>query len=199
MMAKMAEATLNGTKTQTRRIIDPQPHANARTWMLSREFNDRGSFVSRNLVPLEVGTCRYGGRGDQLLVGEMHRVERAKAGCYLLRYKTDSATLTAPIEKVRKLWRDRIFPERWCAGRYLPTWAVRMRLEITELLAERLQDISYEDIKAEGWPGERPLMSDEVNRDAARDWFMELLDEINGLGTWERNPWVWVITFKKLA
>jgi hypothetical protein len=38
-----------------------------------------------------------------------------------------------------------------------------------------------------------------VNRDAARDWFMELLDEINGLGTWERNPWVWVITFKKLA
>lgn len=77
----------------------------------------------------------------------------------------------------------------------------RTVLEITEIRVQRLQEISEEDAVAEGClsalipykatPGVRPA--------SPRIVFSRLWDSINGPGSWDANPWVWAITFKKVA
>lgn len=91
---------------------------------------------------------------------------------------------------------------RWQPSIFMPRWACRLVLEITGIRVERVQDISYDDILAEGapepsaWPGPggRTIAQD-------RDWYRTIWNEINaarGFG-WDANPWVWVIEFRKLG
>jgi hypothetical protein len=71
----------------------------------------------------------------------------------------------------------------------MPRWASRLTLELTEVRVERLKEITHEDAFAEGAP----------HPDAAysrRDSFMLLWDSINGTGSWDANPWVWVLAFR---
>lgn len=66
---------------------------------------------------------------------------------------------------------------------FMPRWASRITLEITDIRVERLQDITKEDSLAEG----------------VFDSYSALWDSINGKKhSWESNPWVWVIEFKKI-
>lgn len=90
---------------------------------------------------------------------------------------------------------------------HMPRWASRITLEITEVLVERLQEISEEDAKAEGihyWPsyhawcrydpaGETP---DGITGKSPSEAYALLWNSINGTGSWDVNPWVWAITFK---
>lgn len=82
---------------------------------------------------------------------------------------------------------------------FMPGHASRIQLEIEDVRVERLQDISEADAKAEGVSGEKEAA------DAGLDWydkprraFRFLWQRINGAGSWEENPLVWVITFKRL-
>lgn len=85
---------------------------------------------------------------------------------------------------------------------HMPRWASRLTLEVTGVRVERLQDITPDDARAEGHPHvpgtER--YPQEVHDDAARDWFMDLWDGLNAKRghPWESNPWVWVVTFRRL-
>jgi hypothetical protein len=79
-----------------------------------------------------------------------------------------------------------------------PEWASRITLEITNIRVERLQEISGLDAKAEGM---EPFMGNDATAYRAR--FQMGWDSINGnrnkgAYTWEKNPWVWVIEFKKI-
>jgi len=76
-------------------------------------------------------------------------------------------------------------------------WRSRLTLEIEAIRVERLNDISADDCRAEGHP-QWGNWSQEVHDDAAHDWYMDLWQSINGLGSWDANPWVWVITFKRI-
>ena len=91
----------------------------------------------------------------------------------------------------------------------MPRWASRITLEVTGVRVERLQDISEADAIAEGVdPSPKVTSNDDgaaffrigpVRGDSfpiAR--YAALWEQINGPGSWEANPWVWVIAFKRL-
>ena len=73
---------------------------------------------------------------------------------------------------------------------FMPRWASRLTLEITGVRVERLKDISNEDCFAEGLPADTTKGN--------RTWYGDLWEEINGKGSWDANPWVWVVSFKKI-
>lgn len=80
----------------------------------------------------------------------------------------------------------------------------RITLEITGVRVERLQDISEADAKAEGveplrggyWRHYQPGWTQ--HQLSAKGSFATLWDSINGPGSWDANPWVWVIEFKRI-
>ena len=76
-----------------------------------------------------------------------------------------------------------------------PHWSSSIILEITGIRVERLQDISPKDAFAEGVieNNDYPLA---VNLFHAVDAFQSVWNSINGAGSWDVNPWVWVIEFK---
>lgn len=105
----------------------------------------------------------------------------------------------AALDRYWRQWRPSIF---------LPRWASRITLEITGIRVQRLHDISEEDARAEG---AEPIGITFQN-DAAgsprfveslggpyRDGFRILWAEINGADSWTANPWVWVVSFKRVA
>ena len=85
----------------------------------------------------------------------------------------------------------------------MPRWASRITLEITGVRVERLQDISQKDAIAEGGPPSHPSI-DAVSRDYgfpdfSRSWFGQTWNHIYGKESWQANPWVWVIEFKRVV
>lgn len=87
-------------------------------------------------------------------------------------------------------------PTRWRNPLYMPRWASRIDLEITGIRAERVQDITIDDIYAEGCSA----LSSDADASELYEWFSSLWDSINcKKHPWNSNPWVWVIEFKKVS
>lgn len=181
----MVRAILDGRKTQTRRVVKPQRHA--------EQWPECGCI------------CPYGAPGDRLWVRETWGT-LACYDCYppkvlslhsFDRGWSESFLATACDGAVKK-WRPSI---------HMPRWASRITLEVTGVRVERLQEISEGDAKAEGalwragdgcaW-GWRHDLQNEFVHETAKESFAELWDIINGAGSWEANPWVWVVEFKRL-
>lgn len=101
-------------------------------------------------------------------------------------------------------WEKGDSPLSWRPSIFMPEWASRIKLQITNVRVERLQDITVKDVIAEGGPP-RHNSIDRISRsfgdlDWPRSWFAQLWDDINtsrNLG-WATNPWVWVVEFKVL-
>ncbi|OGB26500.1 MAG: hypothetical protein A3I66_21465 [Burkholderiales bacterium RIFCSPLOWO2_02_FULL_57_36] len=98
----------------------------------------------------------------------------------------------------------------------MPRWASRINLEIVAVRVERLQDISKADAIAEGIEGCDVVINGRSQGWTWRDytskcddpceWFSNpirsyrtLWETINGPGSWNANPWVWVVEFKKVS
>jgi hypothetical protein len=164
---------LDGLKTQTGRVIKPQPDRIV-NGLPYRLLIEDGVGEVLKLIP-----CPYGGVGDRLWVKETWASEN--------RY---NHLKPSEIPQMAKIFYLAPGYNPFEMGKvrsplFMPRWASRILLEITELGAQRLQDISYKDSKAEGYIS----ISDFAIR-----W--DSLNAKRGFG-WERNPFVWVISFKR--
>lgn len=74
----------------------------------------------------------------------------------------------------------------WDSARYMPRWASRLTLTVTDVRVQRLQEISKADAQAEGTGVE--FMDHRLA-------FEAIWRTINGAGAWESNPWVVALTF----
>jgi hypothetical protein len=82
---------------------------------------------------------------------------------------------------------------RWRPSIHMPRWASRLTLRVTAVRVQRVQDVSEEDARAEGAPGGVPwLYADESYRTA----FRHLWNDTHGAESWERNDWIWAVTFE---
>lgn len=175
--ALMVRAILNGRKTQTRRIVKPQPKHRA-----IQSSKDGKWYDADCIHPGIEMKCPYGIPGDQLWVKETFFV-RAAGRCCVYRASLDP-TEAAGIGAMYGGWKPSIF---------MPRKLSRITLEITGVRVERLWDISQEDAMAEG----QPDISEESPY-CAKEWYSRLWESINGKDSWAKNPWVWVIGFKRI-
>lgn len=116
-----------------------------------------------------------------------------------------------PNEDGNYIWLPGESPLRWRPSIHMPRWASRINLEITGARVERLKDISEEDAKAEGikqareplthlWNADYPDRGCGTSGDDKEPGpiaaYHHLWTSINGIGSWDANPWVWVVEFK---
>lgn len=86
---------------------------------------------------------------------------------------------------------------KWRPSIFMPRWASRIQLEVIGVRVQRLQDISEFDAQEEGGPKGYDLY--QMHYSNAREWFAKGWDSLNlKRGSWESNPWVWVISFKQI-
>jgi hypothetical protein len=206
MSAPMVRALLDGTKTQTRRAVKPQPQTvDGMNCTRLRLLDKRGEvFIDEALEAptphLRNMLCPYGRLpGDRLWVREAWKAHTTF---------DHLPPRDIPQSHVWYMADDGYKAEsRYRQGMFMPRWASRITLEVMEVRVERLQDISDSDAIAEG------IKRDFVEGDSATLWrnyatggtticpvfsYQTLWESINGVGSWNANPWVWAISFRRL-
>lgn len=101
-----------------------------------------------------------------------------------------------PNEKWSQVTRQFQDGRKWRPSIHMPRWASRITLEVVDKWIERVQDISIDDIYAEGCP---PISSDKDGSELY-EWYFDLWDSLNAKRgfSWEFNPWVFATEFKKI-
>lgn len=219
--APMIKALLAGTKTQTRRLVKPQPE----TWSANPAFlRSKDDLLTLEQLALR---SHYGLPGDRLWVRETWRTwEDPEDGADGVRYFADgSFRQIEDSAAAADLWLDDHkngkHGDDWRPSIYMRRWASRITLEVTEVRVQRLQDISEEDAQAEGvsligdvgCPCEGPKddpgphlpgcrwshLDVDPDHEPYRASFAVLWDAINGKrAAWATNPWLWCLSFRRL-
>ncbi len=178
--ADMARAILDGRKTQTRRIVKPQPidgYAPDSSWI--RPF----------------------AKGQRLWVRENWAWYPLDHDPSCVIYRADYAPdAPAPAEF-----------GKWLPSIHMPRWASRITLEVTDVRAEKLQEISEQDALSEGIESAGGFFGCQCWRDYMEPnpelssfpddpvgSFASLWESIHGPESWNRNPWVWAIEFRRV-
>jgi hypothetical protein len=183
----MVKAILDGRKSQTRRVIKPQPEVDdiGRIWFHNRTRTEGVADTRPGTVSHGLQYCPYGQPGDGLWVRETHALD--VPGC------EDQGGVSYRADHQDPRGDGPAHPMKWRPSIHMPRWASRTTLEVTDVRVERVMDISEGDAVAEG--------VEFCSMCSARDMFEGLWDSINaarGFG-WDVNPWVWCVTFKVVA
>jgi hypothetical protein len=187
----MVKAILAGFKTQTRRVIKDEDYYSCITGDCDHWERSLCDEEMRKL-------CPYGIPGDRLWVREtfLPVVDGDPPGWYEYEGSgPDKMGYDGPDTILYRATDDH-HPKRWRPGIHMPRWASRITLEITKVWFERVQDISEQEATQEGIPIDEALKC----RGRYREAFSKVWDSINakrGFG-WRKNPYVWVIEFKRL-
>lgn len=201
---QFAPLVMSGAKTQTRRVITPQPPE----WIDSLHGNDLRGRAPYPIEDYETGNvlgygfetedcywnCPYGQPGDQL--------------CFLTTWGTTknhdnkkpldlphNVNIWTAFDGPRPDWVHKLRP-----GRFMPL-SLREdlpRFELLKVRVERAQEISEADAQAEGVES---VSLEAMPRQAAwscRQDFARIWQDINGPGSWESSPWVWALDFRRI-
>jgi hypothetical protein len=220
----MVRAILEDRKTQTRRVVTPQPASmhGLLPAVGGGNWTDRGRLVR----------CPYGQPGDRLWVRETWRSWNERFDCaddgdgmgaithtYVAYAGTPRIGFRPVPDRQRIVFLDESTPlDRapallgpWKPSIHMPRWASRLILEVTEVRVQRLQEISEEDALSEGFvrggfSGRVAITKGSFHLGpvwpTARAAFQELWDSINGESpgcSWEANPWVWCVSFRRMS
>ncbi|MDH4183454.1 MAG: hypothetical protein OEV92_04475, partial [Nitrospinota bacterium] len=227
----MVRAILDGRKAQTRRIMKPpppvyipgdpppsmrdkkhiapyfdaycggkktdkNPQGQSGFWCWWDEYDRQGEGLK----------CPYGVPGDRLWVRETWQ-PHPEAGSHFPEGSIPSDAVCYAADNTTRDYED---SKPWKPSIHMPRWASRITLEITNVRAERLHDISWDDALAEGIDR---LVDRYDEPDVWRDYSSEgppeytsdpiesyatLWESIHGSGAWDKNPWVWVLEFKRV-
>lgn len=222
----MVRAILAGTKVQTRRIVKPQPKRDRGVLIWASGKHSGFGFDGVDVPPLLLERCPYGVVGDRLWVRETSRAHELtdkealddtfgvmeRLGLEEPLYGLDGV-LYAADGTFREIENTREASDKWMAmnayrGKkgatvppiHMPRWACRLELKLDAVRVQRLQDISDADARAEGvdeW-GRGALSPEGQQFMDPRDKFECLWSSINGRESWNANPWVWVLSFKRV-
>lgn len=194
--APMVRAILAGTKTQTRRIVKPQPPADCTTVYrpFAQEPNNWQGACADDLIGW-YGKCPYGVPGDRLWGRESWQA--------WTEFNNVPPREVPPTSRVNYLADGNVWDAKKRPSMFMPRWASRITLEVTGARCERLQDISEADAIAEGafqenggWWGFD--IDGETGDGTPQEAYSSLWDTINGNGSWEANPWVWCVEFRMI-
>jgi hypothetical protein len=183
---EMVRALLDDRKTQTRRVIKPQPVSLPGFWN-KLHYASESHWIKGALL-----NCLYGVAGDRLWVRETWRRNEwsgristkdggiKETGLVNIEYRAGGNLFKTPIGKTPEP------SDKWRPSIFMPRWASRITLEITDVRVERVQDITEADAVSEG-----------LER---REHFIRLWDKLNEKRgySFDSNPWVWVIEFKRV-
>lgn len=204
--APMVRAILADTKTMTRRVVKPQPAGDwatpGKTQCPHGQPGDR-LYIKETFYAWGRWETRFSKKKGR---DEWHFIDMTLECGKEYRYAEGMAGGNGPRQ------RGSITPEWWKRPAiFMPRWASRITLEITAVRVERLQDISEKDARAEGVETDEYLEHVEWAESVAprgldipctmpslRGEFHSLWDCINGLGSWDENPYIWVIEFKRV-
>jgi hypothetical protein len=179
--APMVRAILNGTKTQTRRIVKPPPSSGMRWEPVV--MNGYGGWVDGHGSPRP---CKVAKRGDLLWVRETWAYDFAAVHA-----KRDADGPFVYAADGRK--KTKTLCGRWRPSIHMPRAASRITLRVTEVRAERLHDMTAADAWAEGIPSSPDV-------DPSHE-FAELWDSLHTSqgARWDDNPWVWCVSFERVS
>lgn len=217
----MVRAILDGRKTETRRLIKGgfvvDEHSDTgQPWPLCPSYYNDGETEG---MPIP---CPHGQVGDRLWVREAWAIEGGAPDDYdRIYYRatpdieqlTDGRSVSADGGVVH------ITEHKWRPSIFMPRWASRITLEITNVRVERLHDITEEGARAEGvvprcdcphdyaqyWGDDPhnhhcPRSRQTIHRAPHRDAYSHLWDELNAKrATWESDPFVWVLQFRRVS
>lgn len=203
----MVRAILDGRKTQTRRLLKSQP--DEEWWKIRSYWPHIAVFTTERGMdrPEWKVECPYGQPGGRLWVREAHAIVPATA----YRASEGVAQTVNPHDPyyaaVYRAGFDRARSFSWRPSIHMPRWASRITLEITEIRVQRVQEVDADDVEAEGVQCAGEFIQREDDKEyfmhgenCCQEAFARLWDEINTAPgrTWEDNPWVWVIGFRRV-
>lgn len=220
---EMVQAILEGRKTQTRRVVKWQPRCTNASWV------QRGiQWFFPNAAPEGSIKCPFGQPGDVLWVRESWRkyfpVDEngyMNINKEIIQYRADNPEEVRCVDGDGFQEWNKDGSEKyigWNPSIHMPKAACRLFLKITNIRVERLQDISMDDVVAEGlnWAA---VIDDDFPGIPLRGWkdfaggdyfvtgdgslppevrsYKSLWQKINGADSWAANPWVWVVEFER--
>ena len=179
--APMVRALLDGSKTQTRRVAKLTANGHVKEPGGNRRWHT-ADFDARL-------ACPYGQPGDHLWVRETWARD-SEDGALFHRADVGSGGSADDWERNRL---DGAPNYQWRPSIHMPRAVSRITLEITGVRVERLQNISRGDSMAEGCPFQNMAKGDDP-----RQWYAKLWGQINGPESWDANPLVWVVEFRRI-